>query len=54
MSESKAETAVLLFTDAAKVAVYAQSHGGHQFLSDEMIAFILDWEVEQYRSKVEQ
>ena len=52
-SSTKADTAITLFTDALKVAVYTESHGGHQFLNHEMIAFILDWEAEQYRSKIE-
>ena len=52
-SRAKAETAIRLFVDALKVAVYAESHGGHQFLTDEMTEFILDWEVEQSRSKVD-
>lgn len=44
-----AETALTLFLDALKIAVYAESHGGAQFLAEEMTEFILDWEVEKYR-----
>ena len=44
-----AETALTLFLDALKIAVYAKSHGGAQFLADDMTQFILDWEVEKYR-----
>ncbi len=46
------EAARSLFLDAVKIAVYAESFGGVRFLPKEQIDFILDWEVEQYRSKV--
>jgi rhamnose utilization protein RhaD (predicted bifunctional aldolase and dehydrogenase) len=49
-SASAAEAARLLFLDAMKVAVYAESFGGHRFMSDAQIAFIRDWEVEKYRA----
>ena len=51
-TDSSAQTAVTLFEDAVKVATYAESFGGHHFLSKEMIDFILGWEVEHYRSKI--
>ena len=41
-----------LFLDAVKVAVYAKSFGGANPLPDEFTDFILNWEVEKYRSKV--
>ena len=51
-STKSAERAVTLFLDAVKIGVYAQSHGGHHFLPDEMIRFIMNWEVESYRSSI--
>jgi rhamnose utilization protein RhaD (predicted bifunctional aldolase and dehydrogenase) len=49
---SKTETAAALFLDAVKIAVYAESFGGPQFLPADQIEFIRSWEAEQYRSKV--
>jgi rhamnose utilization protein RhaD (predicted bifunctional aldolase and dehydrogenase) len=51
-SEKAAANAVELFNDAAKVAVYTESFGGPLFMPPEQIAFINNWEVERYRSKV--
>jgi rhamnose utilization protein RhaD (predicted bifunctional aldolase and dehydrogenase) len=51
-SAKTAENARALFLDAVKIAVYAESFGGGRFMSDGMIAFIRDWEVERYRSEV--
>jgi rhamnose utilization protein RhaD (predicted bifunctional aldolase and dehydrogenase) len=51
-SEKTASTAVELFNDAAKVAVYAESFGGVLFMTRDKIDFINNWEVERYRSKV--
>jgi rhamnose utilization protein RhaD (predicted bifunctional aldolase and dehydrogenase) len=53
-SEKAAANAVELFNDAVKVAVYTESFGGPLFLSPEQTAFINNWEVERYRSKVAQ
>ena len=50
-TEKEAELAMLLFLDAFKIAVYAQSFGGPQPLSDELIQFIAYWEAESYRQK---
>ncbi|GHV85852.1 short-chain dehydrogenase [Spirochaetia bacterium] len=50
-SEKNAALAVELFTDAVKVAVYAESFGGPRFMTPEKIAFINNWEAEQYRAK---
>ena len=47
-----AENAVQLFNDAVRVAVYAESFGGYQFMTPDQIAFIRGWEVENYRSEV--
>jgi hypothetical protein len=35
-----------------KVAVYTESFGGPLFMPPDQIAFINNWEVERYRSKV--
>jgi len=47
-----ADTAMLLYTDACKVAAYAESFGGASHMSREKIDFIRNWEVEKYRSSV--
>ena len=49
-SKKEAETAKLLFLDAIKIAVYADSFGGISPLPDDFTDFILNWEIEQYRS----
>ena len=49
-SKKEADTACLLFLDAMKIAVYAESFGGILPLEDEFTSFILHWEIEQYRS----
>ncbi len=51
-SAKAAETAALLFEDAVRIAVYSECHRGPQPLPPSMIEFILDWEVEQYRSNI--
>ena len=53
VSEEKrnAERAMSLFLDAMKIATYAASFGGVNPLNDEFTDFILNWEVEAYRSK---
>jgi rhamnose utilization protein RhaD (predicted bifunctional aldolase and dehydrogenase) len=51
-SPAAAETAMLLFTDACKVAAYAENFGGALHMAKEKIAFIRNWEVEKYRSSV--
>ncbi|MDR0624706.1 MAG: class II aldolase/adducin family protein [Treponema sp.] len=50
-SEKNAETAVELFIDTVKVAVYAESFGGGRFMDDDQIDFINNWEVEHYRAQ---
>ncbi|MCL1815227.1 MAG: class II aldolase/adducin family protein [Treponema sp.] len=50
-SEKAAALALELFNDAVKVAVYAESFGGHRFMTEEKITFINNWEAEQYRLK---
>ncbi len=46
------EKASLLFLDTVKVAVFSETFGGVRFMDDDMIDFIRNWEVEQYRSSV--
>ncbi len=41
-----------VFLDAVKIGVYTGSFGGPLFLTDHMIRFICNWEVESYRKKV--
>ena len=47
-----AQTNATLFTDTMKIATYTQPFGGPLFMSEEMIDFIANWEVESYRKKV--
>ena len=47
----EANNARLVFLDAMKTAVYAESFGGYLQLPDEFTDFILNWEVETYRQK---
>jgi hypothetical protein len=47
-----AEKALLLYTDACKVAAYAENFGGASHMTKEKIDFIRNWEVEKYRSSV--
>lgn len=44
--------AVLLLENALKVCAYAESFGGPLVLEERFIRFIVNWEVENYRSKV--
>ena len=50
-SQKGSETAVALFNDAMKIAVYAESFGGAKPMSPELTDFIVNWEAESYRSK---
>ncbi|MGI6742140.1 MAG: SDR family NAD(P)-dependent oxidoreductase [Eubacteriales bacterium] len=45
-------TSMMLFLDAVKIACYAESFGGPSPMPDWLINFIINWEVESYRSKV--
>ena len=49
---SVTEKPMLLFLDTVAIAAYSESFGGPKFMSEEMIAFIRTWEVEQYRAQV--
>jgi rhamnose utilization protein RhaD (predicted bifunctional aldolase and dehydrogenase) len=50
-TKKETETAKLLFLDAMKVAIYANSFGGISPLPDDFVHFILNWEAENYRQK---
>ncbi len=50
-SQKGSETAVALFNDAMKIAVYAKSFGGALPMSEDLTDFIVNWEAESYRSK---
>ncbi len=49
-SQKGSETAVALFNDAMKIAVYARGFGGAKPMSGDLIDFIVNWEAESYRS----
>lgn len=49
-SLKQANTAEMLFEDAADIAVYARSFGGASHMTQELTDFITNWEVEAYRS----
>lgn len=53
-TEKEAATAKILFLDAMKVAVYSRAFGGALPLPDDYTNFILNWEIESYRSKISQ
>ena len=50
-SEKDAELIRLIFLDFVKITVYAESFGGYSPMTDELIAFICNWEAESYRRK---
>ena len=50
-NEKDAKTAQVLFNDAIKVAVYSESFGGPLHMTEELVDFIINWEVESYRQK---
>ena len=52
MTYSEAMTARDVFFDGLKVMRYAQSFGGYSAMRDDLIDFIVNWEVESYRAKV--
>lgn len=52
MSENEAKTAGIVMLDAIKVVAYAESFGGVSPMPEFLIDFIINWEVESYRSKV--
>lgn len=50
-TEKEAHLAMLLCLDAIKIAIYAESFGGPQPLTNDLIQFIVSWEAESYRQK---
>ncbi len=51
-SQKEIDTAAQVMFDAVKVTAYAQSFGGVRPMPEFLIDFIVNWEVESYRSKV--
>ncbi|MBO4792870.1 MAG: class II aldolase [Clostridia bacterium] len=51
-NEREAEIAAEVFWDAVKITVYARSFGGVSPMPRDLEDFIVNWEVESYRSKV--
>lgn len=47
-----AQTALDVYEDLLKVSLYSEAFGGPHFLTDEQIAFVDNWEVENYRRKI--
>ena len=52
MTMKEAVTAQTVMLDAVKVVAYTKSFGGVSAMPDFLIDFIVNWEVESYRSKV--
>ena len=50
-NRKEADSARVLFLDAVKTTVFAESFGGVNLLSDDFTNFILNWEAEKYRQK---
>ncbi len=48
----EANTAAVVWQDAMKITVYAESFGGVSHMKPALADFIVNWEVESYRSKV--
>lgn len=51
-TKKEADTAAAVFCDAINIAVYSESFGGALPMDAPLTAFIVNWEVESYRSKV--
>ncbi len=51
-SEKEALTAQVVMLDAIKVVAYTEAFGGVSPMPDFLVDFIINWEVESYRSKV--
>ena len=52
-SEKRVKLMCELFTDAVKISVYTRSFGGPRFMPKDKIDFIVNWEVEKYRSSMQ-
>jgi NAD(P)-dependent dehydrogenase (short-subunit alcohol dehydrogenase family)/rhamnose utilization protein RhaD (predicted bifunctional aldolase and dehydrogenase) len=53
-SSSSADAALDIYEDLIKISHYASLCGGIKFLTPEQVAFIDQWEVENYRRKISQ
>jgi len=51
-SEKSVNLVLDMFEDAMRISYYSEFFGGPNFMSDDQIAFIENWEVEHYRQKV--
>jgi rhamnose utilization protein RhaD (predicted bifunctional aldolase and dehydrogenase)/NAD(P)-dependent dehydrogenase (short-subunit alcohol dehydrogenase family) len=51
---SSAEACLDIYEDLIKISYYALQNGGIKFLTPEQVAFIDQWEVENYRRKISQ
>ncbi len=51
-NKKNADICAEVFLDACKIGVYSEAFGGPLFMTQYMIDFICNWEVESYRSKV--
>ena len=49
---AQCDTILDVYEDAMKISAYSESFGGQHFMTDEQIAFIDTWEVENYRRKI--
>jgi len=52
-SAKRVELMLDLVKDAVKISVYSRSFGGPLFMPKEKIDFIINWEVEKYRSSLQ-
>jgi NAD(P)-dependent dehydrogenase (short-subunit alcohol dehydrogenase family)/rhamnose utilization protein RhaD (predicted bifunctional aldolase and dehydrogenase) len=53
-SPASAEACLDVYEDLIKISYYALQNGGIKFLTPEQVAFIDQWEVENYRRKISQ
>ncbi len=51
-NEKDSLTVKSVWLDAVKISVYAQNFGGVRHMAPDMVDFIVNWEVESYRSKI--
>lgn len=51
-NEKDASTVTSVWLDAVKISSYAKNFGGVRHMAPDMVDFIVNWEVESYRSKV--
>ncbi len=51
-NDKSVNTVLEVYTDMLKIAFYAENFGGSKPMTEEQIAFIDNWEVENYRRKI--